>query len=61
MIASVTTAALPGAAVEMGDEGLEKVVAWVVGLYLLCRWWECPGWTRENAPAVRANGILAQI
>jgi hypothetical protein len=31
-----------------GGEGLEKGVAWIVGLCLLCRWRESPGWPRVD-------------
>jgi hypothetical protein len=46
--ASAAPAALHGMAVEMGEEGLEKGVAWVVGLCLLYHWRESPGLPRED-------------
>jgi hypothetical protein len=46
--ASAALAALHGVAAEMGEEGLEKGVAWVVGLCLLYHWREGPRLPRED-------------
>jgi hypothetical protein len=46
-----------------GEGGRVCRTLWLVGLakYFWGRWREDPGWTREDARAVRANANLAQI
>jgi hypothetical protein len=47
-MASAAPAALHGVMAKMGEDGLEKEVAWVVGLCLLYHWREGPGLPRED-------------
>jgi hypothetical protein len=47
-VAPTAKVALPGVAAKMGGKGLEKEVAWVVGLCLLYRRRESSGWLRKD-------------